>query len=120
MHKVRNLGHQRQVIAAEAGGVLPSFVILVETRDGDAVHVAVLGLVLPNSGLDPAKPDFVNRLLFGHGMPSFLKMPDMEDVQEQTHLTAGPNRRPNGTSDPQAAVTAPAASGGSPWNACHD
>ena len=82
---VGDLGHQRQVVAAEAGRVLPLVAVLVETADGHVEHAAVLGFVLPDRGLDPAEPNLVNRFPFDFSFSLGMAMPSFRDCRNTEH-----------------------------------
>jgi hypothetical protein len=64
MGQVGHLGYERQVVPAEAGGLLPRAVGLIDPDDGDVVpYTALLQVVAPNGRLDAAQANFVNRSL---------------------------------------------------------
>ena len=52
----------QEVVAAEAGGVLPGFPVLVSPLEGDVEHGAFLGLLAPDAGAHGAVADFVDGL----------------------------------------------------------
>ncbi len=74
------LRQERQIVSTEAGGVFPLVTILVEPGEGDVVPGAVLGVVLPDGGLDAAQTHFMDGLLLGHGRVPFRKQRRIETV----------------------------------------
>lgn len=73
MSHVGDFHHQRQIIPAKTGGILPLVSVLVDAADRHIVTHAVFRGVLPDSGFDAPETNFMNRTLagsifLGHGI----------------------------------------------------
>ena len=62
---IGDFDHQRQIIPAKAGGVLPLSAVLVEAADRDIVLDSVFCCVFPDGGFDPSESHFMNRSFGG-------------------------------------------------------